>query len=403
MKKNIFYLSILIVFTSGISITPNMIGVDLYWYYIMIPIYVIYRTLINKLKINIFNFFLFFIFYTLLVLNSIFHNTFNFTIKQLLIGSFSYLFFKLFFEDYDLEDIIKGYFKVSKFYIVIGFIQFLICLLGFCDLFEQIFFFNNFNNISYRLTSFDLEPSFVCYALTPFAFVSIVNLIEKKSIHINTKWSILGIIAYMLTVSPMAILGIIITLFLNYFRRVNLFKLVNVLPFIIILIVTSIIIYSNIPVIKMKIDDTYETFIGEKELYEVNLSSYAFISNYRVAINSVKENPIFGIGLGAHEINYDRYKTIDFIRDELNKKDANSLFLRIISELGLFGIILFLFFLFKYRIYKCYDLDLWVINNGIFVCFLLRLIRNGNYTIGGMLFFVLLYYYTYVRSKKSTN
>jgi hypothetical protein len=395
-------IAVIICFTSGISYTPSSLGIDIYWYYTLIPIYIIYLIFTNKFKVSLSNIFLFLVIIISIIINSITQNTLNFAIKQLIIFFFSYVFFKLFFEQYSMDEIIRGYFKIAKLYIGIGFIQFFLCLVGYCDLYEQIFFFSNFNNISYRLTSFDLEPSFVCYALTPFVFASIINLLENKTFYINKKWSILGVIAYLLTISPMAFLGIIIILILNYFRKINFVKLINIIPFILLVVLISIMTYSNIPVIKMKIDDTYKTLIGEKQLDEVNLSSYAFISNLRVTSNSLKDNTFFGRGLGAHEVNYDNYKTLDYVRDELNKKDANSLLLRLLSELGIFGAFIFIFFLFKYRVSFNNNLEIWILNNGIFVYFLLRLIRNGNYTIGGMFFFLILYYYSYVNSTKSS-
>ena len=80
----------------------------------------------------------------------------------------------------------------------------------------------------------------------------------------------------------------------------------------------------------------------------------------------------------------------------LNVDDANSLFLRLLSETGLFGIIVFFYFLFKSHLLKKRDKSkyLWIISNAILALFLIKLIRSGHYFVNGFFFFFWLYYFS---------
>ncbi len=109
------------------------------------------------------------------------------------------------------------------------------------------------------------------------------------------------------------------------------------------------------PDIKFRVDDTVKLFFDKnvtgKDVDRINLSTYAFYSNYKVTKETIKHNPMFGTGLGTYEYNYDKYlkKTIpesSFRKYyKINRKDANSMFFRILSETGLFGTMLLLFLL----------------------------------------------------------
>jgi len=81
----------------------------------------------------------------------------------------------------------------------------------------------------------------------------------------------------------------------------------------------------------------------------------------------------------------------------LNREGGSSLFLRILSEMGLFGILVFFYFLFRFYLPKRKDrMDyLWVISSAVLVMFLIRLIRAEHYFSGGLFFFFWLYYFTW--------
>ncbi len=168
----------------------------------------------------------------------------------------------------------------------------------------------------------------------------------------------------------------------------------------------GIIIY-NIPAVKFRVDDTYNLFsaknVSKEEINKTNLSTYALYSNYRVTKEAFLKNPLFGTGIGTYEDNYYMYinkiipKTPIREKYHLNDKDANSLFMRMLVEIGLIGVIIFLLFTFFNRVnFSSNNIDqrfFWAFNNGIFVLIVLRLLRQGHYTSLGFIMFIMLYYF----------
>ncbi len=76
------------------------------------------------------------------------------------------------------------------------------------------------------------------------------------------------------------------------------------------------------------------------------------------------------------------------------------MFFRLLAETGLIGTFFLIFLIFKSRIKFIYSENIpeskliyWLINNGIFVLILLRLLRQGHYTMLGFTLFLLMYFY----------
>src|SRR5690606_26420219 len=176
----------------------------------------------------------------------------------------------------------------------------------------------------------------------------------------------------------------------------------------IVLVIGGLFIY-HIPAVNMRVNETYDLFSSDKvtakEISKTNLSTYALYSNYKITEASFRKNPFFGTGLGTYELNYDQYleKVIPKSnwRDnfKINRQDANSLFFRLIVEIGLIGLLLVFYFVYSNKIKyipKAKDLyhNLWIINNGIFILIILRLLRQGHYTMLGFILMLMVYYQT---------
>ena len=79
--------------------------------------------------------------------------------------------------------------------------------------------------------------------------------------------------------------------------------------------------------------------------------------------------------------------------------------LRLLAESGIWGTGLFLLFLFGFLIKSIKPANLnqfylIAINHVIFVLFIIRLLRCGNYISDGAFFFILLFYYSYKFKKE---
>ena len=157
-----------------------------------------------------------------------------------------------------------------------------------------------------------------------------------------------------------------------------------------------------------RMSDSIEVVAGKKDLEDANLSTFALLSNALVTHKVLLDSPFFGEGLGSRPISHDKHieNVVDVERVprfiNLNREGGNSLFLRILSEIGLFGIIVLFYFLLKFYLPKRKDKTnyLWVISSAILVMFLIILIRAEHYFAGGLFFFFWLYYFTWKVNKK---
>ena len=111
---------------------------------------------------------------------------------------------------------------------------------------------------------------------------------------------------------------------------------------------------ENSDVFVRRIKETQESFNnGLKGKFKngINLSTYALLSNSFITIESIKDNPL-GTGLGSYHYQYDKYYSkmnppkylITLGESKINRPDANSLFLRLLVDLGIFSIFLFFHF-----------------------------------------------------------
>lgn len=193
--------------------------------------------------------------------------------------------------------------------------------------------------------------------------------------------------------------GFIIFLFLPFF----FFKLRHLLfyPLIIIVIVS---IVNSVDLFNVRLEDSLKVFQGDAELDEVNLSTFSLMSNFEVAKHNFHTNPFVGTGFGSHEKTYmAMFKNLPWGEKALNYNDAGSLFLRIMSELGLFGLLFFLFFILHFKIKKKnVSRELKVINNMALMIFVVALLRNGHFFNYTFWVFVALYYYSYKIATRST-
>jgi uncharacterized membrane protein len=166
-------------------------------------------------------------------------------------------------------------------------------------------------------------------------------------------------------------------------------------------------LYTNVAEFRQRFDSTYGLFVeGEQfELGKTHGSSFILYNNYIVATKNFESNFLFGTGLGSHPTAFEKYSLAKDIKVEgfsWNSADANSMFLRLMSETGLLGLgIVFII------LWKCYikrdrykPSFHWMVSNGILIMIILHLFRQGNYYLYGFPFFLMLYYYNAVDHKE---
>ncbi len=312
-----------------------------------------------------------------------------------------YLLFKV--NKYDCDKLFKIYLKIAFIVAIIGIIQQISYLADFKYGYDYSYFISNFKVVEtgglglLRVNSILPEPAHFAASMMPATFIAILNIFKNENFYISKWKSLIIISSVLLSFSVVAYIGVIIALMLIIYN----YKRFKYLALGVILISAFMLFtYIYVPDVKMRVDDSISALRGEVTLEEVNLSTFALLSNALVAYNSFINNPIFGSGLGSHAISYDKYigtivdiNKLGFVA--VNRQDANSLFLRLISETGLLGIIIVSYFILKFYIPRRKDNHLWIISNSILCLFFLTLLRQGHYFYNGLFFFVWGYYFVY--------
>jgi hypothetical protein len=401
IKPIISYVIIASVFITGPTI--GQFSFSLYWYFPFYLFFIGYALFsYKKISLPIFTALTLITLYALITHKS----DLNLVFKQLTNIIASALVFYLLFvhENYSIEKLMRKYVTFAKILLIIGLVQVLLFILGLERIFLFIFPFLKTTNITFRFQSLSEEPSFIAVTFAPLVFLSLNNLFNRRRYLFNKTWSRLFIFGYLLTFASSAYIALLFMLLFLYFKRVTAKKFLFAGVALGAIFLFGYTAYHLVPIIKLRVDDTAYGLTGNfdnPEVYRsVNLSTYALLSNWYVTKKGLSEFPLTGRGLGTHETTYDQHlpqKMKDYV--VLNNKDANSMAMRLLTETGIIGFLLFLSFAVKYRIHaRSYFTEsqdfAWIINTGILVVIIISLLRNGNYTSNGKLLFFILYYYS---------
>ena len=87
--------------------------------------------------------------------------------------------------------------------------------------------------------------------------------------------------------------------------------------------------------------------------------------------------------------------------DKINSQDGASLFIRLFSEFGLLGIAFSIFLI--YYCIKSFQMENFVIEQGIAIYILLKLFRDGHYFPPEFYFFLWLFYFAFNSKKNVLN
>lgn len=310
----------------------------------------------------------------------------------------------------NVEKLFKIYMKLALVVALIGMFQEISYLVGFKAGYDFRAFIPRTVRPGWqlgvlRVQSIMQEYAHLGAAMAPAVFISILNITQGTKYFINRIASWIIILCVLLSFSLLSYLSIILAfvlIMLNY-RRAKM-----ILVCIAILAVMGFTAYKTLPDIKLRINDTIAVISGKKPLdYHVTLSVFVAVRNGFVAYKSFLNNPLFGSGLGSHSLSYRRYVSVETDPDKfnytLNNEDASGLFFRLLSETGLLGIFLFIYFMVKFYVPRTSESNLWAISNAILCLVILNLIRQGNYFYNGFIFFVWLYYFTQKNQQVNTG
>ena len=316
-----------------------------------------------------------------------------------------YYFVYLYFEKNVLK-IFNYYIKFCSFLLFIGLIQIIFFQIGFEPGYDLRIFFglNKWSLVTrggilgIKFSSFLTEPAQLAIVTVPIVFISLNNLIFNESYFIKYKFiNITFLILYVLITSATGFIGLLICLIIIAIRN----KIYNIFLGLIPSLAFLIVLYNNVPDFKIRVDAGLEinkSFENDIQRDIANTSTFTLYDNYIVTYNNFLENPLIGSGIGSHQYAFDKfsltkkYSNLNVFAN--NSKDANSLFLRIISETGLLGV-LFLFFILYKGISTMNKLNKveYIVSVSLLLILILSLIRQGNYFLNGLpLIFILFYF-----------
>ncbi len=381
VKKYLLYSSVFAIFTEAFFF--NFI-ID--WKLLYLIIIVNYFILAKTQKIRLNNFFLLLIgalFIHGFIVNTLIGVPPNFMIAQLIGISIISIYYYNFIPLYDKNDIIKVYVKLSLYAAIIGY----------------VFYFLNINLNDGRLQSIFKEPAHYVIVVIPACFYF---LKQKNYIAFATIFGTL-----ILSNSSLGYIGCALMFIIP---NLNLKRLAYFAASVPVILATFYYVYTEYPFFQLRVNDTYESLnsvnTGKFNEY-TNLSSYALLSNIFVAKENIKDHP-FGSGIGSHvymhrsvyskEMRPPEY-LIKQNLEKINSNDANSLFTRMMSELGILGFIAVILFLIKTL--PVFNDKRFILSQGIFIYFLLKLFRDGHYFPPELFFFVWFFYFDFFRAEKN--
>lgn len=339
------------------------------------------------------------------------NNTWTLLLKIIFIISFCLLYFYYALRefDFDVHAIFQLYLKGVSIICIAFFIQKVAFYFGIKPIYDLSYLGLRYNapkdGDGFLPSAFLGEPSGLGIVLCPAVFVAQYQLITRKYNFISPLFSVIIILTVLLCSSATAYLGAMLCLILI---GINYRKLGILLTSFGFVILSIFLLYQFVPRFKMRVDDSLGVFVfqnlkSEKQLK--NGSTMSLFNNIQVAQKNVSLHPLFGTGLGSHARAFDQFNrfNIDTIWwAKLNREDASSMFIRLVSETGILGLLLAAYFLIKFHVSKKHSNDEynWVISNALLVIIFVFLLRQGNYVAYGFPLFVLMYYFVFKINEK---
>jgi len=307
--------------------------------------------------------------------------------------------------DFNIEKVFSLYLKGAYLISIIGLLLFIDFFLGqnLIHLFQQFIYIDSIQaTFGIRLSSLLGEPTYYANVVLPAGIVGMMRLVRKRGEEmgagldfITKRRASIIILSLLLTYSGIAFLGLLLGGVLLLLRH-GAVRYALVIPF--VLIVARIIIFQ-VPELEERYQGLVSVSSEKTQTGEFHGSSFILFNHAFITVQNLKENPLFGSGLGTHYLATEKYSLgnqgVEFHYRTQNAQDASSMMLRILSELGLFGGFLVILFLYRNHIPRVpEDPVLWIISTALFVTLIMQLLRQGNYILNGFPFFVLGYVYT---------
>lgn len=382
------------------------IYVGYFIYLVLFPFFVIRYGFPKVLSLVFFLLLLIGVYYSYIGLNQ-----YNLFFKVYLGAFTSYLFFYYIVVrlGYSVKILFRTYLELGLFAALFGILQLAAYFIGIQNGTGLPWLFGLIQSTSggtfgIRIGSFMGEPTHLAIFLSAAYFVAIHDLIFWRRPYFFSKLGALTLIfgIYISFSGTLLISTFLAFIAIGYYYGIS--------RMILIFIPLSIVIITQLASSSQEFEGrllgTRNIFIDapneEIDVLSYHGSSVILYNNFHIAVNNFYRNPLFGTGLGSHPIAYDKYTlTKNAIAGgfDLNKKDANSMFNRLLSETGIFGLALFLIIIVKNFPRVKDEHGYWLISVGCLIVILINLGRQGHYFLNGFPFYLWLYMLTHQKLK----
>jgi hypothetical protein len=248
-----------------------------------------------------------------------------------------------------------------------------------------------------RLQGLATEPAAFCVLVTPAAYWYASEWLRFGQCRKETLWIALAIA---LSGSSTGYSAVAIGLLLLFGKR---FTGVVVAAGVVATLFGGLYLFS--PDVRLRADDTVAALVNS-DVSNTNISTYALVSNVFVTGRVLGEHFFLGNGLGSHVLSNARF--IGDVPGEdiveaagweagFNTRDAASLTLRSLSELGITGFLGILWFIVHFRAKG--DSRHAAISSAILTSFFQKLLRGGGYANPEQFFFIVVYMLNYWQSQ----
>lgn len=319
---------------------------------------------------------------------------------KVMLGAFAaYLFFYyvVFKQDFNIHTLFKFYLFGALICAIYGFYQLFQFTVGAVNLAPGGLFGG-------RVASLFGEPTYYAMFLSGALVVAIHDFFNIQSPYYYNKLTAAAVILGVFTSFSGTLPGSLVIagiLFLIHYRNFKI--LIFGVP--VFLIGFSYLLSSD-EELAYRLESTKMLFSEQPEKEGLNIfkyhgSSLILYNNFYVAFQNFKKNPLFGGGVGSHPVAFAEHsltRDIEIAGINQNAKDASSMLNRLMSETGLFGLLLFFFIIrnnFVRRNTEIDDEKLWLISTAVLTVILINMARQGHYFMNGFPFFV----WMYIRAK----
>ncbi|WP_207426485.1 O-antigen ligase [Pedobacter sp. SYSU D00535] len=253
----------------------------------------------------------------------------------------------------------------------------------------------------YLIHSIFSEPAHFGIVLSPALFISIYNIFESKDLFITRLKSLAIILAIILTSSSTAYAAILFSLI---FYLVNNYKKKKSFLLILVAIPLFLVLYFTIHKFQTRVNSLITFNTEGQNVFEnttsgeVDGSTLILLNGFYVASQNTRAHPLFGTGIGSYSTAFEKFSLLKGTwMENLNKEDGNSLFNRLLTEFGIVGLLLLVYFLKSHYVSKKFDKspdeDDWVLSSAVLVLVLSFLLRQGHYFINGFPLFIWSFYF----------